>query len=333
MRTIFFLKNNTILYWDNVVMVLAMVLFAFLFYTLYVSGGGKRRVLLLYIPLAVGLSFLCSRLLYWFCHQEQFAGIAGAFAQALTPGYCMTGVLVGTLLAALLTRLTTLEKKTLRILDAVGPSLAFTFGVLRLSALFNETCRGKIEVLTENNRHLPLAATITNALGETEYRLATFMLEAILFFLLFVVLLFLFIRLHYSKKYSKKKFPRTGAVYYLAVVMIGSVEMILDSTRYDSCFMPFNGFVSLVQILSAVSALAAFVLIVIRCVRKNGWSVPAILCSVFFLACIAGVGITEYLIQRHGDWYRSCYLGMGIACLGMDVLAVLMTFFTKKIHK
>ena len=29
------------------------------------------------------------------------------------------------------------------------------------------------------------------------------------------------------------------------------------------------------------------------------------------------VGITEYLVQRHGDWYLSCYGAMGLACVLM----------------
>lgn len=322
MRTIFFLKDSFILYYDNVIMAAAMLLFVCVVLMLYGSSGGRKRELLFYIPVSLLFSIVCSRLLYWFCHQEQFAGVRSAFQDFFTTGYCMTGVLLGTLLAAALAKLCHVTRKVWRLLDSVGVATCFAFGCIRLSALFNETCRGKIPAPVEA---FPLGATITNALGEQEYRFATFMVESGLYFLGFVILLCIFIALYYGKKKAGKRKKRVGNVYRLSLVVTGSIALIMDSTRYDSCFMPFNGFVSLVQILAAVSALVAMILLFARKIRNAGVSAGKIMTLLGFVILVGAVAYTEYLIQRHGDWYKNCYMGMGAACLGMNILAFFMS--------
>ena len=38
----------------------------------------------------------------------------------------------------------------------------------------------------------------------------------------------------------------------------------------------------------------------------------------------AGTGVCEYLVQRHGDWYLSCYLAMAVTCYFMARLPYAM---------
>lgn len=331
MRTIFLLKDNFILYWDTVVLVAGLLLFAMLFYTFYVSAGGKRWVTLLYDLFAIPLMIVGSRFLYWLCHQEQFSGIGSAYQNLLSAGFCLSGAVLGTLLAAVLVRGLKATKKIPVLLDASGVSMAGAFTLFRFSALFNETCRGKISVQTEANQKLPLAATITNALGQKEYRFATFMVEGILFGILFILLTVIFVRTYFGKK--KHPLKKRGYPYLMSLIMLPSVELILDSTRYDSCFMPFNGFVSNVQIFSLVAALVAMIILMVRVVKAQGCHFTTVLFMVLFVAALGGVGYTEYLIQRHGDWYVKCYTWMGICCVCLNILAFLMAGIRRNVEK
>ena len=78
------------------------------------------------------------------------------------------------------------------------------------------------------------------------------------------------------------------------------------------------------QIVAAVSICAVLVYYTIRSVRANGMRYYHWLIWVGWVACGVGVGITEYLVQRHGDWYLSCYGSMGLCCLLMAVLVYRM---------
>ena len=64
--------------------------------------------------------------------------------------------------------------------------------------------------------------------------------------------------------------PRDGHVGLMFLIGYSASELVLDSTRYDASFARFNGFVSLVQILSAVTLLAILILYSVRSVRANG---------------------------------------------------------------
>ena len=94
-------------------------------------------------------------------------------------------------------------------------------------------------------------------------------------------------------------------------------ELVLDSTRYDSSYLPINGFISFVQIVAAACILALLIYYSVHSIRANGfrWYHPAL--WLLWLITLSAVGWTEYLVQRHGDWYLSCYGAMGLACILM----------------
>ena len=94
-----------------------------------------------------------------------------------------------------------------------------------------------------------------------------------------------------------------------------ATELVAESTRYDSSFMPINGFVSLVQVVSAVTLLAVLIVYTVRSVRANGRLARRWFLWIGFWLSVAGTGVLEYLIQRHGDWYLFCYPMMTLCCL------------------
>ncbi len=83
--------------------------------------------------------------------------------------------------------------------------------------------------------------------------------------------------------------------------------------------MHFNGFVSIVQIIAALCILGVFIYYSVWSVRANGRSgFHFALWGVWFLSLV-GVGLSEYFVQRHGDWYLRCYAVMAVSIVIMCV--------------
>lgn len=144
-----------------------------------------------------------------------------------------------------------------RLLDCVAPGGALIVVFIRLSALFNSSCRSKIAITTPLLQHLPIGSGITNSMGAVEYRFATFFVQAILMLCVTVLLLYFFFARR--RLPMKEGCPRDGNVAWMFLTFHSAVELLMDSTRYDSSFMHFNAFVSIVQIVSAVCILAALI--------------------------------------------------------------------------
>ena len=100
--------------------------------------------------------------------------------------------------------------------------------------------------------------------------------------------------------------------------------MILDSTRYDSSFLPFNGFISLVMILGAAALVLVMVYYTVLSVRVNGVQIKHAILWVIFLAAAGGTGYMEYLVQRYGNMYLPVYSGMSALLLIMSINLMIM---------
>ena len=143
-----------------------------------------------------------------------------------------------------------------------------------------------------------------------EYRLATFMIQAIVAGILFFgFLVFWLIG-------QKRGTLRGGNTALMGMAFYGTTQIVLDSTRYDSLFLRSNGFVSVVQILGTGCLLTAIITFSVRMVKKSGWRVWYILIWLMILALLVGAGYMEYYVQRHGDQALFAYSIMS-ACLGL----------------
>ena len=176
----------------------------------------------------------------------------------------------------------------------------------RLASLFNSSDRG---VILEGIQTLPLVYPAANAVtGELEYRLATFMLQAMVAGAIFLALLVFYL------VGQKKRNLKDGDTALLFLSAYGASQVLLDSTRYDSLFLRSNGFISVVQILGAVALVAALVVFSVRMVKALGWKKWFLGLWLLALAFIGGAGYMEYHVQRHGDQFVFAYTVMGI-CL------------------
>ncbi len=309
-------SGSTVLYWSAIIIGVGLLAALFMSLSLQVTGKGRLVSMLLFFPLALLFSVPLCRLLHWYCHQEQYAGLVRAMTDYSAGSYVLSAAIPGVWLAAFLAAKLD-DGDTAKLLDAAAPGLALTIAFVRLSSLFNNACRSKIPVTSSVLQHLPFAAGITNSAGAVEYRFATFFAHFFILLLLCACVLKFYLK---RRDIPMKAGRSQGNTVAMFLLYYSASEFVMDSTRYDSSFLPINGFVSIVQILSAVCILALLVYYSVLSVRANGRRLWHWLLWVLWLILLAGIGMTEYLVQRHGDWYLSCYGGMAFCCLGLAVI-------------
>ena len=201
-------------------------------------------------------------------------------------------------------------------------ALALCLALIRLSSLFNLNCRGRIVILNSAYQRLPFAVSWTDAAGNVEFRLATFFLEFLALLVITVILCVFFFR-HRSEPLWEG-FPNQGNVMRMFLILVGIVEIIADSTRYDSALMhfflikklnPYASFISIAQVFSAVMILLVFIRYMRCSVKANGWSWYHILAILVFIASLVGIGFFgEYRVQRTAQYVR-CYIWQGSSLL------------------
>lgn len=314
MNSIAIYAGSTVVYWSGIIIALGAAACFALSYALYISYVGSGKALIALFPLAAVFSVLFCRLIHWYCHMEQYAGFFNAVTDYSSGGYCLPGAVLGVLLAAYIVGRLGFTANVPRLLDAVAPGAALCVAFIRLSALFDSSCRGKFTVETPVLQRLPLASPIY-ANGATEYRFATFFVEFLVMLLIMVVLL----RFYYSRRSAPMRGGASsdGHTARLFLLLFCAAELILDSTRYDSSFMHFNGFVSIVQIFDAVAIFVLLVYYTRLSVRMNGRGGKHIALWVCWFVSLLCVGLSEYFVQRHGDWYIRCYLAMSVGIAGL----------------
>lgn len=304
--------GSVVIYWSSLIIALGAAAWLALGVALYATDGGHWSAPVICFPIAVLFSVLLSRLLHWYCHTEQYAGFLSAMTDYGAGGYCLPGVLLGVALAALLVGKLHFAESSARLLDALSPGAALGIAMIRLSALFGNACRGKLLITRPQLQHLPIAAPVIAASGAQEYRFASFFIEFLLLLPLALWLLRFYLR---ERRAPMKRGSSAGAAAAMFLVFYSAIELVIDSTRYDSSFLRSNGFVSLAQIVSAACILGVLIWYSRRSIRVHRLQLFHWLLWLLWLVGTAATGGLEYLVQRHGDWYLMCYSLMSVACL------------------
>ena len=313
MDKIGFIIGETFLYWNSIILTLGAVTAICFFLSFYLKRPGNGAAAALLVPMSIILGLALARLIHWYCRVDSYDSLKAAMTDFSRGGFALMGVFFGTALAACLLRLLGVIRNLPETFDCLALGGAAGIAVGRLACFFTSADRGDvIEGLTK----LPLVYPAPNAVtGEPEYRLATFVLQAMVTGAIFLCLAVFFLR------GRKKGNLRDGDTCLVFLLTYGASQILLDSTRYDSLFMRSNGFISLVQILGLVFFLTALILFSVRLVRRygfRGWMAGLWLP----IAALLGVAAyMEYYVQRHGDQALFAYGTMGI-CL---ILAVGLT--------
>ena len=265
------------------------------------------------MPGALVLSLFFGRLLHWYFRPDSYPGFWSAITDYTSGGYALMGCFVGCAAAAGLIRLLRLEPFAPAMLDAMSLGGCAGIAVGRLACFFSAADRGQLMPFTA----LPLAYPVNNVVtGAPEYRLATFVLQAMAAALIFAALAVFFLL-------GKKR--RTGDVTLLFLLLYGLTQAVLDSTRYDSLYLRSNGFVSAVQLLSAAALVGVSALFSARMVKGRGMRRRYVPLWIGMLALLGGAGYMEYFVQRHGDRALFSYAIM-TACLGIFTALSLLTY-------
>ena len=300
--------------WSAILIVSAILAWFFFAYALGTKEKENRLTYLCLLPLSVGFSYFFARLLFWYSNQSQFESFPAALRMG---GFCyfsLLGILPGIALGCVLLRVTALHKDLPGLLDSLAAPTAFVSGLFYLSCMFHSSCLGKFAIVNPAFTHFPIAVLSTDALGNEQYRFATYFAGFLLMSIVSVFCLLFYL------KHDKKK----GATLAFFLLFYSAVQFILESTRYDAGYFPFNGFVSIIQIASAACIVGAAVFYSIIAVKKTGMRALYPVLWASLLLCIGATGYLEYLVQRHGDKAGSIYFAMTFSCLGMAVIPLII---------
>lgn len=312
MEQIAFISGNSVFYWNSVVLALAAGAASCIFLAFYLPGG-RPGAAAAAVPGALVLSLFFGRLLHWYFRPDSYPGFWSAITDYTSGGYALMGCFVGCAAAAGLVRLLRLEPFAPAMLDAMSLGGCAGIAVGRLACFFSAADRGQLMPFTA----LPLAYPVNNVVtGAPEYRLATFVLQAMAAALIFAALAVFFLL-------GKKR--RTGDVTLLFLLLYGLTQTVLDSTRYDSLYLRSNGFVSAVQLLSAAALVGVSALFSARMIKGRGMRRRYVPLWIGMLALLGGAGYMEYFVQRHGDRALFSYAIM-TACLGIFTALSLLTY-------
>lgn len=319
MEKVAFISGASVIYWSSIVQAIAIAAGACAYVGLYVKKSKNSIAAALSVPLAIVLSALLGRLIHWYGRADSYTGFAAAMTDYSWGSFALMGAFFGCFLTAILLRLLRVSKNLPQMLDCAVIGLGVAIAVGRLSFFFNASDRGMI---VPESWGIPFAYPVTNPVsGLVENRLATFLLQGLVTAAITLGLL-----LYSGMMQGKKRKLGQGDICLLFLSYYCCSQVLFDSTRYDSLFMRSNGFVSIVQILSAVTLVAVMVLFTVA-MLSNGMKKRVIVLWVLFLAFTGGAGFMEYYVQRHGDSAGFAYTVMGICLCVMALIITLARHF------
>lgn len=312
-----FIIGDTFIYWNSILLTLgAMTAIAF-FLSFYIGKGGNAVAGFGAVPLCIVAGLVCARFFHWYCRADSYESFAAAMTDYTSGGYALMGVFLGCFVTAAVLRLIRLHRSLPEMLDCMAIAGCAGITVGRLASFFTASDRGNV-VSFEN---LPFAYPVINAVsGAVEYRLATFVIQAMVAFVLFVGLAVFYLR------GSKRGNLKDGDTCLIFLMIYGASQVVLDSTRYDSLFFRSNGFVSVVQVLGALGLGLAIFLFSRRMVKARGlklWQFP------LWLLIAAGIGcggFMEYYVQRRGNEAVFAYSVMSACLIGVILLTLLIRY-------
>lgn len=320
MDRIAFIFGETFIYWSSIVLTLAAVLAGFLFLAFYLYKEQNVLAAAVVIPVSVFFSLVIARFVHWYCRSDSYAGFLPAMMDYSCGGYALLGVFAGCALAAIIVRVAGMTDNLPCLLDCMSLAGCAGIAVGRLNGFFNAQDRGQI---ISSVQSLPWVYPVTNTVsGALEYRLATFVIQAMVTAVIFGAL--------FAFAVATDKKRRDGDLTLFFLLLYGASQVVLDSTRYDSLFFRSNGFISIVQVVSALATGLACAVFSVRLVRTHGLDKRYIALWAIFAAFVGLGGYMEYHVQRHGDQAVFAYSLMSMALLGMVSVVVVIWLLAQK---
>ena len=321
--------GSLVIRWNGIIIFFGILAGFFLSYAIYTAHSGRGSVMWVMFALSIVSGIVLCRILHFWCNQEMYGSFADVF-DGDAGGFFLPVLPLAVAASALLACRFGFGASVNAMLDATAPGLALSLAFIRLSHLFSDVCRSKIRLSSLGFHSLPLAAKVTDAAGNTEFRFASFFVSFMILFAAAIALTAVFYSMR--QKGMKLPCPRYGHIWRLFALIYYSSELFIDSTRADSTFAYFKffaglnkyaAFVSLAQIAAAVAVALVFIFYFRCSVSANGKKAYQKIFAVMFILGLGGTGISEYLVQRHGNlFYR--YYGLMIASILILDAAILL---------
>lgn len=304
------------IYWSSVIRMFAVAAAVCCFLALYLKKG-KPFTAVAVLPAAGIASLVFARLAHWYFRPDSYESLYTAMRLFAPGDFALMGVFAGCFLAALVVRIARLTDNLPELLDCLCISGSWGIAVGRLASFFNTSGRGMI---VRNDLGFPWVNTVVNPVsGVEEYRLAVFLLQAMAAGLIFAMLLISY------RAAEKRGMKKDGDASLIFLLCDGASQVILDSTRYDSLYFHSNGFVSVVQVLGAVSIVFPMMVFGARLVYAEGFQIRQLALWALQTFCLGMAGYMEYYVQRHGNQALCAYSVMAGALL----ILILLTLLTR----
>lgn len=299
-----FLAEGQLIYWRSIIIAFAVLTAILAAVAMRLWQKKSLSALLIALPVAIIFSIACARFIDWYCRFESYESLGAAMLDLTGGGYSLMGVFIGTIAACGLVRLLRVTGDLPALLDCLTPAAALGIAVGRFSELFSAADRGKFLVETPSLQRLPIGSAVTNTIsGAVEWRFATFCAQAI-----WCALLLLILAVYWAVVRRRKN----GDAFLLFMLLYSLGQILLDSTRYDALFLRSNGFVSLEQIVCAVTVAAIITLWSVKSIRTGGFRSALVLLWVLALLGLGLVGGAEWFVQRKRDQFALAYSAMSL---------------------
>ena len=221
------------IHWSAVIITLGLLCCLSLTIALYRQRSEGLKAIAVYFPLATILSLLFARLIHWYFNTEIYGSLGAALTNFDLGSFSIPGVILGVWLAAWLVQRWKLVPNSGMLLDCTAPGLTLLFAFVRLSALFNNTCRSRIEINTPILKSLPFAVSTVDAAGNTLWQLAVFFIAFLVLLLLTGILLGFYVR-----KGRRKMLPRQRVAHVPALLRRGRGGAGLPAQRLAPDALP-----------------------------------------------------------------------------------------------
>ena len=311
-----FLVEGQFIFWRSIIIACAVLTAILAAVAARLWQKKNLSALLIALPIAIVLSIAGARFVHWYCRFESYESLAAAMKTLTGGGYSLIGVFAGTFLACCLIRLLRVTDDLPALLDSLSPAAALGIAVGRFSELFSTADRGHILISNPAFQRLPFGSAVTNAIsGAMEWRFATFCAQAVWCAVILLIL---------AVYWAAARRRRSGDVFLLFMTLYCLGQILLDSTRYDALFLRSNGFVSLEQIVCAVTVGAILALWSVRSIRAGGlrrFHVPLWVLGILGLGLVGGA---EWFVQRKSNQYLLGYSGMALGLIMVFTAAALL---------
>lgn len=309
--------NGIYIYWHGIFITLAIVAAVGTALLLSQLLQHKKALMLFDTALlAFPFSFVCSRVLYHINNPEEFHSVTEAMAFS-DGGYSLYGAMLGVFLAAVVLHYRRKNYNLGAVCDsmAAGGSLGIVIG--RFAAYCSLDNVG-IVMTSKKTQFFPLSVYDKTT---EQWVLATFNMEAVTEFVIFVLLCVMFVLYHNE---NKKVRGQNGDIALLFLMLHGASEVVFDSMQQDALKFPGNSFVRIQQIIGALSLAAAMTVFVIRSVKRSEeFTRFHLLMLVGFWSMIILAACMELLRISDTNYFRN-HIIMFSAMVAASVLGVMM---------